>query len=381
MKTFCRYFNEGACKSCDLISFDYSRQIHFKEEELTRALGDLDHKLLPTVTKESTHFRNKAKLVVTGTLDNPIIGLWGEENLDQGRELLHCPLHLDEINQMLPLIKSFIKEALLPPYEIAQRKGELKGVVIFYSETSKESYLRFILRSKESIDRIRKKATFLFDHIPSLTCLSVNLQPVPHALLEGKEEIFISERKTIKHELQGIHFHLGPEAFVQTNQKVAVELYQTAARWVEELKVSSFLELFCGQGAFSFFAAPHVSRSLGIEINPEAIKNAERTAKELKFSHLRFKSADAGDVKKEIEDFSPEVLLVNPPRRGLGEALPLVLHSGVKELIYSSCSIDSLKKDLSELQAKYEIKKIKIFDMFPQTRHFETLVHLSYSGR
>lgn len=382
MKTFCRYFNQGECKSCDLITFDYSRQIQTKEEALTKALDDLSAPpLLPTVTKEKTHFRNKAKMVVTGTIENPIIGLWGEDNLDHGRELLDCPLHLDEINQMLPVIKEFIRKALLPPYQIAQRKGELKGVVIFYSEATNESYLRLILRSKEAIDRIRKRSAFLFEHIPSLKCLSVNLQPVPHALLEGKEEVFISEERSIYHELQGIRFRLGPEAFVQTNQEVAVELYQTASRWTEELNVTSFLELFCGQGAFSFFVSPYVSRSLGIEINTEAIKSAEATARELGLSHLRFKSADAGNVKKEIEDFSPDVLLVNPPRRGLGEALPLVLHSNVRHIIYSSCSLESLRKDLTQLRAKYEIRKVQLFDMFPQTRHFETLVLLTYSGR
>ncbi len=382
MKTFCRYFNEGTCKSCDLITLDYSAQIRSKEETLINSLGALElPSLLPTITSKGTLFRNKAKFVVTGSKENPLIGLWGEKNLDQGRELLQCPLHVPEINSMLPHVKEFITKTYLSPYEISQRKGELKGIVIFFSETSQESYLRFILRSKEALDRIRKQADDLLEKIPSLKCLSVNIQPVPHALLEGKEEIFITAKKDIKHTLKEMNFHMGPQAFVQTNQKVAEKLYETAAEWIKELKVDSFLELFCGQGTFSFFASPYVGRSLGIEINTEAVKVAQMSARELGLSHLHFKTADAGVVKKEIDDFAPDVLLVNPPRRGLGEALPIILNSNIESIIYSSCNILSLEKDLLQLAPKYEIKKIQIFDMFPQTRHFETLVLLNYSGR
>lgn len=378
MKTFCSYFNQNICKSCDLITKDYADQISLKEELLAKALDTLSYPpFLPAVTSSSIAFRNKAKLVVTGTLERPVIGLWGENDLDQGRELLECPLHVKEINEHLPAIKEFITKARLQPYQIAEKNGELKGIILFHSEESHETYLRFILRSKEAIDRIRKNQNDLVAKFPHLKCISVNIQPVPHALLEGETEIFITENKSILHQLGTTTFHLGPRAFVQTNQEVATRLYQTAASWVKESGLKTFMELYCGQGAFSFFAAPFIEQGLGIEINEEAVKEANHTANTFNLPHLRFKSADASQVSEEVAKFRPSVILVNPPRRGLAQAVQILLDHKPEVIIYSSCNHETLCTDLKKLGNIYDVKKIQLFDMFPNTSHFETLVQLN----
>jgi 23S rRNA (uracil747-C5)-methyltransferase len=377
MKSFCSYFNQSICRSCDLITTDYPAQLKTKEDLLKKALSNLSHpELSPTLASPETHFRNKLKLVVTGTVENPILGLWGEKDLDQGRELLNCPLHLEELNLLLPHVKSFITQSNLPPYNISTRKGEIKGIIAFYSQETSEGYLRLILRSKEALDRIKKNAPTLFSKFSWLKVLSVNIQPVPHAILEGDEEIFITEQKSIKHKLNSIPFSLGPRAFVQTNQKVAFELYSEASSWVKEINAKKFAELFCGQGAFSFFAAPFIQEGLGVEINADAIEEAKKTAHALGYGHLNFKAADAAQVENEVLNFTPDILLVNPPRRGLADAVKIVRDARAKYFIYSSCNYETLARDLKELDDLYTIRKIKIFDMFPQSSHFETLVLL-----
>lgn len=377
MNTFCVHFNQDHCRSCQLIPLDYQLQIEQKEKTLTQALQGLSlPPLLPTIHSREQNFRNKVKLTVTGSLENPIIGLQGEEDLDQGREILDCPIHVQEINETLPVIKAFIQEAKLAPYQISLRKGELKSLIFFYSRHSKEMYLRFVCRSKEPVTRIQKYLPQLLEKIPALKCVSVNIQPIPHAILEGEEEIILSEQKSINHGYPAFEMQLGPRAFVQTNQEVAEKLYQTAAQWIQESNTNDFLELFCGQGAFSFFAAPIIKRGLGIEINPDAIKVAQQTAEKFHYQHLSFKSADAAKVDEEIRNFKPDLLLVNPPRKGLGKAVDLLVSSLPSTIIYSSCSYETLAEDLKQLQAYYDISKIQIFDMFPHTTHFETLVLL-----
>lgn len=376
MKNFCGYFQQGICSSCDLMKVDYHAQLQMKERLLSDSLQDFSPLCLPSVSSQEFAFRNKAKFVVTGTIEKPVIGLWGDKELDQGRELLDCPLHLNEINQMLPAIKQFIMEARLAPYNISAKKGELKGIILFYSPSAGESYLRFIMRSKEAVSRIIKHHRSLINAFPHLKVISVNIQPVPHALLEGEEEVFITEATSISHKLGLVEMRLGPRAFVQTNQAVAEKLYGMAASWVHELKAKTFLELFCGQGAFSFFSAPFIEKGLGIEINPDAVKEANLTAQKNNLFHLKFISADAGKVADEMRSFNPELLLVNPPRRGLADACELILNQRPHYIIYSSCSHESLAQDLKKLGANYLPKKIQLFDMFPQTRHFETLVLL-----
>lgn len=304
----------------------------------------------------------------------PIIGLAGEESLDQGRELLECPIHHPKLNALITALPEFIREFQLHPYRISERKGELKGLIAFYSPDSNEMYLRFILRSQECVSRIRKLLPKLVSKFPALVVVTANIQPIPHAILEGPEEIFITERREIHHRIGGHEFRLSPGAFVQTNSEVAARLYATAADWIRDSGGGRVCELFCGQGAFSFFAAKHAKQLLGVDINADGVRAANDTAREQGFTHLSFQTADASRVSDVLETFRPDLLLVNPPRRGLGAAVDFLVPP--KSVIYSSCSLESLVEDLRKISGHYRIAKAQIFDMFPHTEHFEILTLL-----
>ncbi len=376
-KTFCSYFNQDICRSCEKIEIPYQAQLREKSDYLIRLFGDeLRSKLLDIVPSQEVEFRNKAKFSVTGTIEEPIIGLTGENDLDRGREILNCPIHHPLINQAIKGVKDLILRAQLPPYQIKSKTGELKGLILYYSSESDEMYFRLILRSKEAIDRIRKHHLSWIKNFPYIQCLSANIQPIPHAVLEGEEEIFFTDRNFINHELQQIKMTLHPQGFVQTNQNVAKNLYQTAADWTKDLNINKFLELFSGQGAFSFFIQSQVQQAKGIEINKDAVERANETARSLGLAHLHFMASDATTLKKDLIEFNPDLVLVNPPRRGLTEAIHLIIDLKPKYLIYSSCEAKTLKSDLEKLNKLYHLEKIQIFDMFPHTVHFETLALL-----
>ena len=357
MNTFCTYYNQQECKSCTWIEVPYAEQLKRKEN---------------AVPSSPIGFRNRAKMIVTGTSEKPIIGLTGGETLDEGRELLHCPIQNPKLNEVIAALPEYIREFNLIPYQIENRKGELKALILFYSPLTNQMYLRFILRSKECVSRITKLLPKLQSQFPHLVCVTANIQPVPQAILEGKEEIFITEQKFIAHQLGHLTLNLAPQAFVQTNAEVATKLYQLAADWITEIKPEKMLELFCGQGAFSLFAAKSAKKIVGIEINEEAVKTANETARKLGYSHLSFECRDA----KDTPSIGADLILVNPPRRGLGESIEIILNAEPKHLIYSSCSAESLNKDLQKLATQYSIVKKQVFDLFPHTEHFETLVHL-----
>lgn len=375
MNTFCSYYNKNQCLSCDLIANDYSTQLQLKESTIKEVLKLKE--IAPTETGPQKEFRNKIKLTVTGSIENPIIGLLGTQDFDIGRELENCPLHKTNLNQILPSIKEFIKLAKLSPYSIKNKKGELKGVILFQAEISKEIYLRFILRSKESVDRIKNNLNFLYLKHPLIKCVTSNIQPIAHAILEGDEEIYLSERHFIYENIGGFKIKIYPRAFVQTNQEVAIKLYKAASCWLEEIKPKKFLELYSGQGLFSFFSANHFQDGLGLEINEHAVNAANESAMSNHLNHLKFKCIDANLAENEITQFNPDIILVNPPRRGLDKSIDFLLRVKVKNIIYSSCSYQSLAKDIENLSSIYQIDRIQIFDMFPHTNHFETLVLLS----
>jgi 23S rRNA (uracil747-C5)-methyltransferase len=348
-----------------------------KGSKLQQDLGFLGPiQLEPTVQSRLQGFRNRAKMAVTGSSDSSIIGLHGGENLDEGRELLSCPIHHPRLNEVLQALPEFLERFRIEPYRIEERRGELKGLIAFYSPASQEMYLRFVLRSQECIARLRKMVPEFQARFPFLVCLSANLQPIPHAILEGPEEIFLTERQSIVHQLGRLRLKLAPQAFVQTNVEVATKLYEIAAEWIGEIQPERAMELFCGQGAFSLMAASSAKTWLGIELNADAVTQANETAESLGYSHVRFHAADAAQVGAEMTEFSPDLVLVNPPRRGLSGAVSLIGASLPRHLIYSSCNSESLAEDLKVLASKYRLKRAQIFDLFPHTNHFETLVWL-----
>ena len=382
-QTFCNYYNQNICRSCSWLEIPYAEQIAKKEARLKEALSFLPElNLIPSAVSPQTGFRNKAKMTVAGTTAKPIIGILGDSGLDDGRELLSCPIHHPKLNAVISALPEWIQAANLIPYQITARTGELKSVILFYSEDSNEMYLRFVLRSQECISRIRKLLPKMQAAFPELNCISANLQPIPHAILEGPEEFILTDKSAIRHQVGNLSLSLSPQAFVQTNSKLARELYQTAANWIAKIKPERFLELFCGQGAFSFFAAPYVKESFGVEINPDAVRAACLTASQMNLPHLHFICADVNSesensVSALAEKINPDCVLVNPPRRGLGKTgVELILAQKPAHFIYSSCSVESFAEDLQKLSGHYHVMQIQIFDLFPHTPHFETLALL-----
>ncbi len=387
MKLDCPYFQHAICASCSWIETPYLEQIKRKEArvyEVLKPMGDFE--LEETQRSDLSQFRNRAKFSVSGTEQNPIIGLLGEVNLDEGREILNCPIHRPRINQLVQALPDFIRRFRLVPYQIQERTGELKGIIVYDAPGEKnhgELQLRFILRSKECVSRIRKLLPELLGQFPDLKCVSANIQPVPHAILEGAEELILTENSTVELTLswkdRRLKLQVAPQAFVQTHSVLAEKLYQTAAEWIAAIRPQKVAELYCGLGAFSLMTQMAMNgevNTLGVEVNPLAVLAAQQTALTHGYKNAEFKAADAATVFELLASYSASVILVNPPRRGLGQSIPFIRKLLPQSFIYSSCSIESLGKDLAQLKEQYRLKKVKMFDFFPHTHHFETLVWL-----
>lgn len=375
--TFCQYYNQSICRSCEWLEYSLDEQLERKQRALAEKFAHWDSVPLEAPARSSDRaFRHRAKLSVTGSEALPIVGLLGESDLDRGRELLECPIHHPRLNEVIRALPEFIRTYRLTPYRISERTGELKGVIAFYSPESEEMYLRWVLRSQECVSRLRKALPELQVRFPFLVSVSANIQPIPHAILEGDQEIFLTERTSIRHRMGAVDLALAPQAFVQTNSEVARQLYETAASWIADRPAERMLELYCGQGAFSFFAAHSARSILGIEINADAVRVANETAVSRGYSHLKFVASDATQVEQEAVDYQPDLILVNPPRRGIGQGVETLRKVQPARLFYSSCSVDSLAFDLERVRDLYRIRRARIFDLFPHTAHLEILVEL-----
>jgi 23S rRNA (uracil747-C5)-methyltransferase len=156
---------------------------------------------------------------------------------------------------------------------------------------------------------------------------------------------------------------------------VAEKLYRTASEWADESKPKILWDLFCGVGGFALHCAAPEREIIGIEIEPEAISCARDSAAQMEMANLRFESLDAATFSA-TAGAKPDLIILNPPRRGLGEQIcKWVSRIGADRLLYSSCNAQSLAKDLEMLQG-YKLNRVQLFDMFPHTAHYEVLVEL-----
>jgi 23S rRNA (uracil747-C5)-methyltransferase len=374
----CRWFKTNHCHSCELLNHAYAETLLIKEQKLMQLFKGQHLGLLPTVGLQDNvaGSRNKAKLAVFGDSSHIQFGFYDSQA--KFLDLEECPLHMEGLNELLPILKDKLLEYKIIPYSVSEKKGELKYIVISKSQSHNEILIRFVLRSKESLDRIKKMAIVMCQDYPELKVLTANIQPEHKAIFEGDDEIVLTEEKNILHKFKSVFLTLGPRSFFQVTPRIAEELYASVGSIVKEQKIQSFLDLFCGVGAFSYFAALHCPKVLGVEISKEAIVCAESSKVHNEISgELSFEALDVEAFLKNLNQ-SFEGILVNPPRRGLNTSIIKdILNQKPKVIIYSSCNVDTLARDYLEMSQHYTIVSTQIFDMFPYTEHFETLMILN----
>lgn len=371
----CHWFNISHCRSCELLDRSYAETISLKEKKLTELFGTHNLYLKETIGLKDgvEHSRNKAKLAVFGDSTDIQFGLYDAQM--NFKKLEECPLHMEGLNELLPVLKTKLLEYKIIPYSLSEKRGELKYVILSKSQSHDDILIRFVLRSKESLDRLRKVAAVLTTEFSQIKVVTANIQPEHKAVMEGDDEIVLTSVDKILHQFNDVFLTLGPRSFFQVTPSIASQLYESAGRAVAEYKAQSFLDLFCGVGAFSYFAAKNCPDVLGVEISKEAIVCAQ-SSKELNkiTGAIDFQALDVEAFLKTLEK-NYEAILVNPPRRGLNKSIIKdIVNQKPKLIIYSSCNAETLARDFSDLGQDYKIVSTQIFDMFPYTEHFETLM-------
>ncbi|MBI2244545.1 MAG: 23S rRNA (uracil(747)-C(5))-methyltransferase RlmC [Nocardioides sp.] len=377
----CSHFDAGRCRSCTWLGTAYAAQLaakqHTVEELLAGSVGAAGAAAwLPPVASAQLGVRNKAKMVVSGTLAEPTLGILNPAGA--GVDLRDCPLHTPGIRAALPVLADFVTRAALAPYDLATRRGELKYLLVTESPDG-ELMVRFVLRSQEPVARIRKHLPALIERLPQVAVATVNLQPEHKAVLEGEREIVLTEQESLLMQVGGLGLHLRPQSFFQTNTAMAAELYRLARAWTAELAPGRVWDLYCGVGGFALAIASTAHAEVtGVEVSGEAVASATASAREAGLDRVRFEAGDATAWVSDRPDV-PDLVVVNPPRRGLGPELSGWLEdSGVRHVLYSSCNAHTLARDLDAMPSLRPVRA-QLLDMFPNTAHYEVLALLERS--
>lgn len=379
----CDYFDRGVCRSCTLMGQPYGDQVLDKEIRTRELLHDAVEaaggpgsvEWLPAITSPESGYRNKAKMVVGGTVQRPTVGIL--DHRQRGVDLRHCGICTPGIRRALPILVDFVARAGLIPYDVAARRGELKFVLVTESPDG-ELMVRFVLRSEGQLPRLREHLDDLRRVLPEAVVVTANLLPEHKAVTEGEREVVLTEQETLPMRFARVTMHLRPQSFFQTNTTVASQLYDQASAWIDEVGPASMWDLYCGVGGFALHAARPGRAVTGIETSREAIRSAKQSAREAGLTDVRFAADDATEHALRARSAAlPELVVVNPPRRGIGETLATWIEdSDVEHVVYSSCNPVTLAKDLARMPS-LRLRRARVLDMFPQTGHLEAVTLLS----
>lgn len=370
----CALFDAGRCRSCEWIDQPLPLQLSTKMDHLRALLAPFAvESWCEPVSGPEQGFRNKAKMVVSGSVEKPLLGMLHRDGTPE--DLTACPLYPETFAPVFAALKPFIARAGLTPYNVARKRGELKYLLLTESLLDGGMMLRFVLRSEAKVEQLRAALPALQAQLPQLKVISVNIQPVHMAIMEGEREIFLTDQQALAENFNGVPLAIRPQSFFQTNPAVASQLYATARDWVRQLPVNHMWDLFCGVGGFGLHCATPEMKLTGIEIAPEAIACATQSAEELGLHNLHFQALDSTRFATAQESV-PDLVLVNPPRRGIGaELCDYLSRMAPPWIIYSSCNAQTMAKDVAAL-ADYRVARVQLFDMFPHTAHYEVLTLL-----
>ncbi|MGL5852216.1 MAG: methyltransferase [Phycicoccus sp.] len=372
----CGYFDAGRCRSCTLMGHSYTDQLDGKVTRVTSTLASIGASTswLEPVTSPESGFRNKAKLVVAGRRGRPTFGIL--DGRSRGVDLRRCGLYEAGLAAVLDPLHRFVAELGITPYDVPARRGDLKHVIVTHSPAG-EQLVRFVVRTPASIDLIRRHLPELHRLVPSARVVSTNVLPEHKAVLDGAVEEVVSAESLLPMPLPATTLLLAPRSFFQTNTGAAASLYQQVREWADDVDADVVHDLYCGVGGFALHLVAPGRQVVGVESSAEAVQAAAEAARRMtpapEVGSVVFV---AGDATTTVPAPAPDLVVVNPPRRGLGPDLAARLdRSAARHLVYSSCDVDTLARDLGRMPS-WRPEVGRVVDMFPQSRHVEVALLL-----
>ena len=427
------------CGGCQIQALAYEKQLEFKNRKIRNNLIRIggfdemfvDERMEPIVgMEESWHYRNKAQYPVGADREGNVITGFYAGRTHTIVANTDCLLGAEENKEILEIILDHMGRYKISAYDevsgdglmrhILIRKGFSSGEIMVCLVLNKEmpaelhieadpvqnehrhrlAVYEFVPEQGELLERLK--------HVQGIASVSVSLNRLQSNVIMGKEVFTIWGEPVITDTIhmrdmskegypmtgEELSFHISPLSFYQVNPVQTEKLYSIALEFAGLTGRETVWDLYCGIGTISLFLAGSAKRVYGVEVVPEAVDDARENARRNKITNAEFFVGKSEEVLPEFyakggqtvgsgEMRHPDVIVVDPPRKGCDEAcLMTMLKMQPERIVYVSCDSATLARDLSVFcDGGYEVKRIRGVDMFPQSVHCECIIMMQYCGK
>ena len=269
-----------------------------------------------------------------------------------------------------------MEEYAIEPYNEETGKGLVRTILIRQGHATGEILLCPIINGKK-MPHWEALADSLFE-IPGMTSFSFNINTTRGNTLLGRETHTLRGSDVIHDTIGNLSFRISPNSFFQVNPEQTEKLYAKALEYAGLTGAETVWDLYCGTGTISLFLAQHAARAYGVEIVPQAIEDAKKNAEENRVDNAFFTCGKSEDVAPSLP--APDVIVVDPPRKGCdGALLTTILSAAPARIVYVSCNPATLARDLKVLCAdgRYTLDEVTPVEQFAHSMHVETVCLLS----
>lgn len=385
--TNCKYeqmpicVHDQFCGGCIHQGIAYEQQLADKENSIVKMI---DAKKLKIEKQDPIQgspkqyrYRNKMEYTFGDTVkDGPTtLGMHQKGRFMSIITVDQCQLVHEDFNKILKGTLEFVEEKGYDHYHKKTHKGLMRHLIVRYGIRTGELLVNIVTTTEEGFDE--EAYVEMIENLPLENKVVGVLRTLNDNIADAvkcEELKVLKGRDYYMEEIMGLKFKVSAFSFFQTNIEAVESLYQQAIDLIDDFEGKTVFDLFCGTGTITQAVALKAKKAVGVELIEEAVEAAKENAKLNNLDNCEF---IAGDVFKVLDDIEtmPDVIIVDPPRMGIEpKALDKILKYNVKQIVYVSCNPKTLVENLYYMEYNgYQVKYLKPFDNFPNTKHCECI--------
>lgn len=360
----------------------YPAQLKFKQHQIAELFSKShqDVEVAPTMGMDNpTQYRNKAQVpvrMIKGQLETGFYRQHSHELIPLTDFYIQDPA----IDAAIIKVRDLLRQFEIPAYNEVSDKGVIRNIMVRRGYYSHEMMIVLISRTQK-IPSQAQLVDQIHQALPEVTSIVLNVNAKKTNVIMGNVTRVLYGKPTIEDTLMGLTFAISARSFYQVNPQQTEKLYQMAIDKAGLTGAETVIDAYCGIGTISLALAKHAKQVYGVEIVPEAIEDAKVNAQKNHLSNVTFAVNKAEDQMAEWQGagIKPDVIVVDPPRKGLAESLiDSAAKMAPKKVVYVSCNPATLVRDVARFtELGYHVDgPVQPVDQFPQTPHVESVTVL-----